>query len=219
MSLHLAKPLPKGTEYLADVAEALAKQHKISPYLILGILYAESNFGLALKPSGPAGSGDFIAREAKPERDERMAKFPLPGVVRKHLPEGIKARGISTPVDAWVPTTNGWGCGLFQVDYEAHFDFCKSGDWKDPMKAGTYVITKILQPNRPTLLKKVPGLSGVELEHAIIASYNAGAGRVAKFLIDGKGLDKATFHPGYHTKIANKADELAGMSGAFMLHG
>ena len=53
MSLHFASPLPKGAEYLADIAEAAAVANKMSPYLLLGICYAESNFGSALKPPGP----------------------------------------------------------------------------------------------------------------------------------------------------------------------
>jgi hypothetical protein len=206
--------LPAGTEYLLPVVEQLSQKHGFSKYLLLGILNAESRYGLALKPKGPAGSGDFIARQATAERDARMAKSPLPGVEKKQVP-GIKARGIDHPVMAWVPTTNGWGCGLFQLDYESHFDFCKSGDWVDPFKAGEYAITKILKPNRIFLAKK-HGLTGVALEHAMVASYNAGAGRVSKFLTDKKNIDSCTFHPGYIAKICGEADLLAGASGAFM---
>ena len=212
--MNLVKSLPAGTEYLIPVVKALSEKHNISGHLLLGILNAESRYGLALKPHGPAGSGDFIARQSTPDRDARLLKFPLPGVVKKQV-DGIKARGITTPCMAWVPTTNGWGCGLFQLDYESHFDFCKSGDWVDAMKAGEYAITKILKPNRIFLAKK-HALTGVKLEHAMVASYNAGAGRVSKFITDGKDIDTCTFHPGYIAKICNEADALAGASGAFM---
>lgn len=212
--MQLTKTLPAGTEYLLPVVKALSEKHNISGHLLLGILNAESRYGLALKPHGPTGSGDFIARQSTPDRDARMAKFPLPGVVKKQV-DGIKARGITTPCMAWVPTTNGWGCGLFQLDYESHFDFCKSGDWVDPMKAGEYAITKILKPNRVFLAKK-HGLTGAALDRAMVASYNAGAGRVSKFLTDGKDIDTCTFHTGYIAKICGEADLLAGASGAFM---
>jgi hypothetical protein len=214
LALALKKPLPKGTEYLIPVIEALAEKHKVSPYLLLGILNAESRYGLALKPALPSGSGDYIPRQATAERDAKMARSPLPGVEKKQVP-GIKARGIDHPVMAWVPTTTGWGCGLFQLDYESHFDFCKSGDWADAQKAGEYAIAKILKPNRIFLAKK-HGLTGHKLDHAMIASYNAGAGRVSKFITDGKDIDGCTFHPGYIAKICNEADALAGASGAFM---
>ena len=214
MSLNLAQPLPKGCEYLADIAAEVAPKFNLSPYLLLGICYAESNFGLALKPSGPAGSGDFIARQATPERDALMAKTKLPGVERKEVP-AIKARGIDHPVTAWVPTTTGWGLGLFQLDWESHFEFVKTGDWKDAKKAMEYAC-KLLAGNRKYLAGKHPELSKVDLERAMIASYNAGAGRINKFLNDKKDIDKATFHPGYIAKICNKADSLAGASGAFM---
>jgi hypothetical protein len=215
MALKLAVPLPKGAEYLADICEAVGPKYGISPYLLLGVCYAESNYGQALKPKGPEGSGDFIPRPTSPDRDKRMKEFPLPGVVKKTLAEGIPARKLAGPCEAWVPTTTGWGCGLMQFDYEAHYEFCKSGAWKDPAKI-IEQAAKLLSGNRKVLKSKMPSLSGVELEHAMCASYNAGTGRVVKFLTEKKGLDAATFHPGYHTKICKKADELAGQSGAFM---
>lgn len=214
MPLHLAEPLPKGAEALADLAEAAGKKFGISPYLLLGICYAESNFGQALKPKSFSGTGDFIARKATPERDAKMKTAPLPNVVRKTVP-GIKERGISEPCDAWVPTSTGWGCGILQVDYEAHFDFCKSGAWADPAKSMEYAC-KILTDARAALKKELPRLSGSDLDRCVIAAYNAGARRVAKFTREGKKLDEATFHPGYVDKICRKADALAGHSGAWL---
>lgn len=214
MTLHLASPLPKGAEYLADIAERVAPAGGISPYTLLGILHAESAYGTALKPKGPTGSGDFIARVSNPDRDKRMKAAPLPGVVRKTLAEGIKERKVAGPCEAWVPTTNGWGCGLFQIDYEAHYEFCKSGQWTDPEKACAYAVG-ILKGAREQLKKAMPGLKGPDLDRAMIAAYNAGAGRVAKMLASGKTLDDATFHPGYVKKICDKAEALAGHSGAW----
>jgi hypothetical protein len=209
MTLTLLKPLPTGAEYLAPVVERVGEASNVSPYVLLGIVYAESNFGFALKPQGPKGSGDYIARLCTPDRDAKMAKFPLPGVVRKNLPDGIKARAIAGPCDAWVPTTTGWGCGLFQIDYEAHYEFAKSGAWADPEKACGYAAG-ILKGARASLAKNVPSLKGEALDRAMIAAYNAGAGRIGKFLKEGKDIDKATFHPGYIDKIIKKAIEFGG---------
>jgi hypothetical protein len=214
MSLHLASPLPKGAEYLADVAATAAKANTMSPYLLLGICYAESNFGAALKPPGPTGSGDYIPRPCNPERDKRMIEFPLPGVIRQRLLAGIPARKIPGPVEAWVPTVTGWGCGLLQFDYEAHFEFCKSGAWQKPDRIFDQAC-KLLLSGRKVLQAKCPGLAGPDLDRAMIASYNAGAGRVAKAVLAKQPLDSVTFHPGYVDKICSKADALAGYAGAW----
>lgn len=216
MSLHLASPLPKGTEYLLPAAEAAASSNPVPAYLLLGICYAESNYGLALKPPGPAGSGDYIPRPCTPDRDKRMKTAPLPGVARKVLPGGIPARKIAGPCEAWVPTSTGWGCGLLQFDYEAHFDFCSSGAWKDPARIFDQAAKLLLQ-GRKVLQGKCPGLTGADLDRAMIASYNAGAGRVAKAVLAKQPLDSVTFHPGYVQKITSKADALAGHSGAWVL--
>jgi hypothetical protein len=215
MPLHLASPLPKGAEYLSEVADVAATAHKMSPYLLLGICCAESNFGAALKPPGPAGSGDFIPRPANPDRDKKMVEFPLPGVIRQRLNNGIPARKIAGPCEAWVPTTTGWGCGLLQFDYEAHFEFCKSGAWKQPERIFDQAC-KLLIAGRKVLVSKCPDLTGAALDEAMIASYNAGAGRVAKAVIAKQPLDSVTFHPGYVKKICTKADALAGHSGAWL---
>lgn len=215
MALSLVLPLPKDCEYLADVAEKAGEEHKVSPYLLLGICFAESNYGAALKPPGPAGSGDFIARPANPDRNARMAAAPLPGVVRKVLPDGIKSRKLVGPTDAWVPTTTGWGCGLLQFDYEAHYEFCKSGAWKEPPAIFAQAC-KLLLSNKKTLSAKLPKLDAYELCRASIAAYNAGAGRVSKFMADGKGYDAATFHPGYVKKITDRAEAHAGASGVWL---
>lgn len=216
MPLHLAQPLPKGTEYLVAAAEAAAASNPVTPYLLLGICFAESNFGLALKPPGPKGSGDYIPRPCTPDRDKRMATHPLPGVARKVLPGGIPARKIAGPCEAWVPTSTGWGCGLLQFDYEAHFEFCKSGAWMDPPRIFDQAAKLLLQ-GRKTLQQKCPGLTGADLDRAMIASYNAGAGRVAKAVLAKQPLDSVTFHPGYVKKICDKADSLAGHSGAWLV--
>jgi hypothetical protein len=215
MSLSITKPLPAGTEYLISLAEELAPKHGISPYLMLGVTYAESNYGLALKPKGPEGTGDFIARPSNAVRDALMAKTPLPNVEKKMVPS-IKSRGINEPVMAWVPTTTGWGLGLYQLDWESHFEFVRTGAWKDPHKAMEYAL-KLLASNKKFLAGKHPQLAPHELVRAMVASYNAGAGRVNKFITDKKDIDKCTFHEGYIDKICKKADELAGASGAFMM--
>lgn len=204
---------PKEIAELAAMAHELAPAAGVSPWLVLGIAFAESNFGKALKPPNPSGSGDFIARPSNPVRDAFLEKHPLPGVVKKTLPKGIPSRKITGPVAAWCPTTHGWGVGVFQIDYEAHRDFIEKGTWKDVKACMQYAI-ELLVGNRKYLAKAC-GIMGDELDDAMIASYNAGAGRVAKHIRNDWDLDKATFHPGYIGKIKKKADELAGQLNAW----
>ena len=211
MALKLAVPLPQGAEYIADLAERLGPKYGISPYLLLGLCYAESNYGASLRPPGPQGTGDFIPRPASPDRDQRMRSFPLPGVERKNLPGGIPSRKILGAVDAWVPTHTGWGCGLMQFDYEAHYDFCKSGAWKDPARV-IEQAAYLLASNRKAISNKMPALKGQPLEQAMIAAYNAGVKRVCQFILESRGIEQATFSPGYVQKICDKSDQLAGRS-------
>jgi hypothetical protein len=138
-----------------------------------------------------------------------MKTSTLPGDERRKLSDGIPARKIAGPVEAWVPTTNGWGCGLFQIDYEAHFPFAKSGDWADPVKAGL-CAAGLLTSARTTLAKAHPALSPDQLVRAMIAAYNAGAGRVSKAIAQGRLLESVTFHSNYVEKILSKASELGG---------
>jgi hypothetical protein len=199
--------LPKGTEYLKELAQQIAPKYGLAPSLLLALCYAESNYGLALKPPGPTGSGDFIPRPCSPARDKRMAEAPLPGVVKKTLPNGIPARKIAGPVEAWVPTTNGWGCGLMQFDYEAHYAFCKSGEWKEPAKIMEQAC-KLLTQNRKQIAAKVV-VSGEDLDKAMIASYNAGVGAVVKALQNDVPVEGVTFHRDYVQKILAKTKELS----------
>ncbi len=193
------------------LAHQLAPAAGFSPWLILGLAFAESNFGRALRN----GTGDFIPRPSNPVRDARLKTTPLPGAVLKTLTEGIPARQLAGPVAAWCPTTHGWGVGVFQIDWESHHDFIKRGSWRDTGACLAYALEVLDKARRH--LSQACGLRGDELLEATIAAYNAGAGRVAKFVRDGRPLTGATFHPNYVEKIQRKADELAGRPGAWRL--
>lgn len=203
--------LPPHTQEIARLALELAPKRGFSPWLVLGLAFAESNFGRALRD----GTGDFIPRPCSPIRDSRMKTTPLPGVACRTLADGIPARKMKGPLAAWIPTTHGWGVGVFQIDWEAHHDFIKRGTWRELRSCMEYAL-EVLARGR-TYLSQACGLRGDELLEATIASYNAGAGRVAKFIREDRSLDGATFHPGYVGKIKSKADELAGACGAWRM--
>lgn len=201
--------LPLHVRELARQAAELAPPAGFSPWLVLGLAFAESNFGRALRN----GTGDFIPRVSDPVRDARMRKTPLPGAVCRTLADGIPARGIRGPVAAWVPTSTGWAVGIFQIDFEAHHDFVARGTWRDSRACMAYALEVLSKARR--YLREACGLRGDELTEAAVAAYNAGAGRVARFVREEKSLAGATFRPDYLSKIKAKADELATASGAW----
>lgn len=172
---------------IVDAAFGVGAAVGLSPYLLLGITGAESNFGRALKPKGPGGTGDFIPRKATAKLDAHMAKYPLPGAARiMAVDPRKKDEGL---VMAWVPSVEGWGHGLYQLDYVYHIDFIKTGKWRDPHEAMKYMAEKILLYGQNQILKAFPNLNGMTLLRATIASYNAGPVNVIKALK--KGLDPA----------------------------
>lgn len=201
--------LPLRAQEIARVAAELAPKAGFSPWLVLGLAFAESDFGRALRN----GSGDFIPRESNPVRDARMKATPLPGAVLKTLADGIPARGLKGPLAAWVPTSHGWGVGVFQIDFEAHHEFIARGTWHELRPCLAYALDVLAKAR--AYLSKACGLRGDELTEATIAAYNAGAGRVAKFVREEKSVELATFHRDYVSKIKRKADELASASGAW----
>lgn len=90
-------------KYKAPIAAAAA-HHGFAQALICGIGSRESAWGLALKPVGPGGCGDFFKRS-----------FPTP-----------LRRGP-------LPGDGGYGRGLMQIDFDAH-EFARTGKWQDPVE-------------------------------------------------------------------------------------
>ncbi|MFX0202553.1 MAG: peptidoglycan-binding protein, partial [Candidatus Hodarchaeota archaeon] len=98
----LMNQIEEATKYNAFINEA-AQKYSFQPSVIAGIGSRESHWGLALKPVGPNGMGDFIKRSFP----ARHREGPLP------------------------PDNGGFGRGLMQIDFDAH-EFARKGNWKDP---------------------------------------------------------------------------------------
>lgn len=119
-ALH-GKPIPRGlvfeTHYNSDdkslhvvlrasaayrgYIEGAAESHGLPVALLWGIGARESRWGMAWRPVGPDGTGDYIHRTPRPHRPG-----PLP------------------------PDGRGYGRGLMQIDWDAH-EFARTGDWAD----------------------------------------------------------------------------------------
>lgn len=97
----LLAQLDAAVPYRADIEEG-AGTCNVQPCVIAGLGSRESHWGLALKPEGPAGTGDFAKR-----------RYPS------------RYRSSALPPDG-----GGFGRGLLQIDYDAH-EFARDGDWRD----------------------------------------------------------------------------------------
>jgi peptidoglycan hydrolase-like protein with peptidoglycan-binding domain len=98
----LAVQLTEALKYKQFLDNASA-QSEFPPSLFGGIGSRESNWGLALKPIGPAGTGDFARR-----------RFPT------------QFRTGPLPSDG-----GGFGRGLMQIDFDSQ-EFARTGNWQDP---------------------------------------------------------------------------------------
>lgn len=94
----------------------------------------------------------------------------------------------------------GHGRGFWQIDDRSFADFCKSGDWKDPLKCCIKAIS-VLQGNRKYFAAHFPALTGNDLDRAIIASYNCGAGNVSKAINSKHDVDYFTFNQDYSKEV------------------
>lgn len=210
--------MPKGTEYIADLAFEIGPKYGVSPYVILGITYSESNFGRALRPEGPGGTGDFI-----PRSPGRCVQVDAKGKCAKTLQQLVTELSFPIKTDSagqLVPTTRGWGHGLYQIDLMFHHPFIATGKWADPRAAMDYAV-KLFASYRDQIKKAVPSIGPLDLVRASVAAYNAGAGAVIKALKAGvpadkldqgalrsKGGTRVTFHEGYVTKVLNKGSSM-----------
>lgn len=98
------RQLEAAAKYL-DFVKQGAQQYGIDTPLLGGLGSRESNWGLALKPAGPGGTGD-------------SAKRSFPARYR---------------TGALPPDGGGFGRGLMQIDFDAH-EFARTGDWQDPQQ-------------------------------------------------------------------------------------
>ena len=98
---NMLKQLQESYKYKSFIEEA-AQKYNFQPSIICGVGSRESHWGLALKPVGPGGRGDFSRRRPRGER-----RTPEP------------------------PDGPGYGRGLLQIDYDWH-EFARSGKWYSP---------------------------------------------------------------------------------------
>lgn len=171
--------LPASVGQYAEMLIDAAARHGVSPWALAAIMYHESRGGDALRPPGPGGSGDFIARPAS----GRYAPFMDPST-------GLPRDG------------HGWGRGLMQIDYGAHNAWVTSSSWWDPwtnIDKGARVLAEGMNYLRQR------GLSGDQLLEAAVAAYNAGPGNVWSAIQAGDSPSSVTTGGNYASKVLSKA--------------
>lgn len=106
----LLDQLQQAERYRSSILQA-ADMTNLPAAVICGIGSRESHWGLALRPPGPEGRGDFAKRSPRGDR-----------------------RGVE-PNDG-----GGYGRGLMQIDYDWH-EFARTGNWQDPHANLMYACT------------------------------------------------------------------------------
>jgi len=170
----LLEQLAEANKY-KDHIVAAADQYNVPHSLIAGIGSRESRWGLALRPVGPGGTGDFVGR-----------RFPT------------QFRSEALP-----PDSGGFGRGLMQIDFDAH-EFARTGNWRDA-RANILYGAKVLADNRDFFTRRETSLAGKRLLQAAVASYNAGAGNVLRAIRDQRDIDFYTAGRDYSKDVLNRA--------------
>jgi len=171
----LLAQLKEANKYQPWIDEAAEKYH-LQPCVIAGIGSRESHWGLALKPEGPEGTGDFGARPIRPPT--RTSSLP---------PDGL-----------------GYGRGLMQIDFDWH-EFAQYGEWRNPRENilyGCSVMTDCFEFIKSRLDQSLPGR---ETLRAVLAAYNTGSARTLKAIKEGVDVDTNTSGHNYSVDVLNRA--------------
>ena len=155
--------------------EAAAQQFGFQPALICGVGSRESHWGLALKPPGPGGTGDFAPR-TRPNPPLRPGPMP---------PDGL-----------------GFGRGLMQIDFDSN-QLAQTGNWQDPqanIMAGCQILA-----NKLKYVSSHSTLAGLMLIRGAVAAYNCGEGNVVKAVQAGQDVDSRTANHNYSSDVLNRA--------------
>lgn len=224
---------PAGREGYVNAAFAVGPQYGIDPWLLVGILKIESDFGRALTTSAPGAfngqtveTGDFIPRPAIGKDAEVMAKYPLPGCKKVYWERPQIGNLKAYKGEMFVPahdlrvaaaggdlkkayTRNGGvkgGIGWGFTPWQL--------DWRSfapQLLAGaawdqakaTEAALSLIKAN--IAYGKKSGFSGDNLVKGVIAAYNAGAGVFDKIKSSGKSADAFTASPKYTTLVFDAA--------------
>lgn len=173
-------------QYHPYVIEA-SEKYNINPWVIAGIGSRESHWGLALKPMGSCGRGDFSPRHSVGRTEAFRSDV--------HPPDGP-----------------GFGRGLLQIDFDAH-EFARTGNWQDPQENILYGC-KVLAESINTIQRRctsadgsimIAGYVSARLICYGLAAYNAGPLAVLTAIRQGVDIDSVTTGDNYSADVLNRA--------------
>lgn len=158
--------LPAGVSTYAEHLTRAGAKYGVSRWILAALMQRESNGGMTLRPVGPNGTGDFIARSAT----GTYAPFMDPNT--------------GLPIDG-----QGWGRGLMQIDYGAHNAWVLANPWWEP-QVNIEKAAQIFAEGRDRLAKA--GLVEPVLTPAALAAYNTGVANVLRSIAAGKDPSATT---------------------------
>lgn len=206
--------LPGAMQQYSDPLIEAARTYGLSPWLLAGVMWRESNAGQALTPPNAGGTGDWTPR-------------PSTSTYFKY----------ANPTTGMPPDGLGWGRGLMQLDYGAENAWVINNAWWDPVVNITKAASKLADliayfsraPGAPvqvdswrltgysaanvggwgekyglTSLGPFPDprpLYGSQLYEAALSAYNAGTGGVLQAVSAGLPASAATAGNSYGTWI------------------
>jgi len=204
--------IPASARPFANIIQSEAARINVSPFVLVSIGIRESQWGDALRPRGPGGTGDFAARHYSSSRVAALGNTIKLVTV---LPSGWSTGGLTGPW--YIPADGqGWGRGLMQIDVAAHQDWLRTHDWRDPAQniryAADVLASNIAYFSRASTAQNDPRpLTGTTLLHASLAGYNRGPGNVLADMEKGLDIDANTTGRNYGGAVLNAALALQAM--------
>ena len=122
------------------------------------------------------------------------------GIIVKYVNQGMTLVQICPLIEGDYTTNHYHGYSFWQIDIRSFPDFISSGDWVDPTKAAIKAVD-VLKGKKQALAHYAIGMSPIEADKAVIASYNCGEGNVIKALKNNLDVDYYTANQNYSTQV------------------
>jgi hypothetical protein len=211
--------VPSAARQYVDDIVAISAQKGVDPLITYALGNRESQWGAALTPPGPGGTGDFAARnwtiDTEGKLGEKGKLYPMP------------------------PDGRGWGRGLLQLDWWYYRDWMLANDWTNPrimiakgldelkQHVAFFTSKKPLAGVSDGKVVTIPSsvasrygvtsgtyadprpLTGNALWEAALAAYNGGDKNVLRSVAVGKDPDTTTSGGNYSTAVLTRAASLA----------
>lgn len=186
----VANILPWAAQPYVDLVFAVASEKNVDPVILLAIMARESNFGSALKPVGPGGTGDSGHGRGLMQIDDRS------------WTEWLRFNDWTDPY-----TNVSKGAEILRANMDF---FSGRGSIPGITAGGLVTVSAAHAAKRGVAPGQYPdprALSGDALTAAALAAYNSGPANVLISLAVGKPADFTTAHGDYSSWVMSQAAE------------